>query len=71
MTTSTVQAKPKALSLFVFDAVLVTDVFRGLRYGGVFSDVDIAELVEFGRVVRGIRARLITVGKLPDTTCNN
>ena len=62
---------PPPISLFVYDLVLVTDDFKGIGFGGVFSDADIAELVEFGRVVRGIRARLVAVGKLSDTTCNN
>ena len=68
MTSSTTQAEPHIISLFVFDSVWVTEYVRGIRFGGLFSNEDIIELVELGQVLRSIRIRLVAEGKMPDTT---
>ncbi len=56
-------ASTETFSVFVYEEVLILDYATILRSGELFSAEDIAELVELGRVVRTIRARLISEGK--------
>jgi len=71
MKSSLLQTEGNTFSVFVYDEVWISADIRVLRIGDVFSDEDIIELVELGRILRTIRSRLVAEGKMTDTRSMN